>query len=453
MGYLTSGLRAGAKYDNLPIHMYVMPHSPGNTPRDFRLSFYTAVAHGARQINYFCASPSAIGATENYVATDDLGMWRQIHACSHQAGVFEDYVLDGRVRPAEVGLLLSSVDDVMTSVANSTFAMHNNERKALYYALRHSQTPVDFLSEDDVIDGRAANYSLIYVTQQWLHSNAVDALAKWVEAGGTLVALVGGGFRNEFDQLNPKTGKLYGVASQELTTDPQLVSKYLLEENRPFLTKQDLPLYEPIDYVTWTNVINVGRLGNPSSIGRIRDVPVIVWKQSLVPADGTVAGWYKNGQPAVITKSHGKGRTYLFGFLPGQAYLKSGLPIAPPDRGATDSANSHFLPTAMDTNLRSRIVDDFLPPTYARPVECSAELIETTCIDTPPVGSKPARLAVSLMNFSGRPVAQLSVRISGLASVKSIRSVQRGPLRSDIIDGDVIVTLPLDIADMLLIDR
>ncbi len=453
MGYLTSGLRAGAKYDNLPIHMYVMPHSPGNTPRDFRLSFYTAVAHGARQINYFCASPSAIGATENYVATDDLGMWRQIHACSHQAGVFEDYVLDGRVRPAEVGLLLSSVDDVMTSVANSTLAMHNNERKALYYALRHSQTPVDFLSEDDVIDGRAANYSLIYVTQQWLHSNAVDALAKWVEAGGTLVALVGGGFRNEFDQLNPKTGKLYGVASQELTTDPQLVSKYLLEENRPFLTKQDLPLYEPIDYVTWTNDINVGRIGNPSSIGRIRDVPVIVWKQSLVPADGTVAGWYKNGQPAVITKSHGKGRTFLFGFLPGQAYLKSGLPIAPPDRGATDSANSHFLPTAMDTNLRSRIVDDFLPPTYARPVECSAELIETTCIDTPPVGSKPARLAVSLMNFSGRPVTQLSVRISGLASVKSIRSVQRGSLRSDIIDGDVIVTLPLDIADMLLIDR
>ncbi|MEO1972298.1 MAG: hypothetical protein ABGX07_12125, partial [Pirellulaceae bacterium] len=89
----------------------------------------------------------------------------------------------------------------------------------------------------------------------------------------------------------------------------------------------------------------------------------------------------------------------------------------------------------------------------ARPVECSAELTETTAIDTPPVGSKPARLAVSLMNFSGRPVTQLSVRISGLASVKSIRSVQRGSLRSDIIDGDVIVTLPLDIADMLLIDR
>ena len=27
--------------------MYVMPHSPGNTARDFRLSFYTAIAAGA----------------------------------------------------------------------------------------------------------------------------------------------------------------------------------------------------------------------------------------------------------------------------------------------------------------------------------------------------------------------------------------------------------------------
>lgn len=452
MGYLTSGLRAGAKYDNLPLHMYVMPHSPGNTPRDFRLSFYTAVAHGAKHVNYFCASPSAIGATENYVATDDLGMWRQIHACSHQAGVFEDYVVDGKVRQAKVGLLLSSVDDILTGVSNSTLAMHNNERKAIYYALRHSQTPVDFLSEDDVIDGLARDYKLIYVTQQWLHSKAVDSLQRWVAAGGTLVSLAGGGFLNEFNQPNAKTGELYGVKSQQLGTDPQLVSKYLLEANRPFLTKQDLPLYEPIDYVTWTND-KAGLVGNPSGIGRIRDVPVIVWKQSITPSDGTVLGWYKNGQPAVIAKSHGKGRAYLFGFLPGQAYLKSGLPIAPPDRGATDAANSHFLPTAMDVNLRSRIVDDFLPTDFQYPIECSVPLIESSCIDTPPTGGKPARLAVPLMNFSGRPISHLSVRINGLAKSKSVRSVQRGPLRVEVINGATVVTLPLEIADMLLIDQ
>src|SRR5262249_20011371 len=46
VGYLVSGLRAGAKYDDLPIHMCVMPHSPGQLPGEFRQSFYTAVGHG-----------------------------------------------------------------------------------------------------------------------------------------------------------------------------------------------------------------------------------------------------------------------------------------------------------------------------------------------------------------------------------------------------------------------
>ena len=446
MGYLTSGLRAGAKYDNLPIHMYVMPHSPGNTPRDFRLSFYTAIAHGAKHINYFCASPLATGVTENYIATDDLAMWRQVHDCTHETGVFEDYVVDGKVRQAKVGLLLSSVDDIMTGATNSTLVMHNNERKALYYALRHAEIPVDFLSEDDVIEGRAKDYQLIYVTQQWLHSKAIDSLKKWVESGGTLVAMAGGGFKDEFNRPNPKAGELYGIKSEQLTTDPQLVSKYLLVENRPFLTKQDLPLYEPIDYVTWTS----DAVDDESPfISRVRDVPVIVFKQNLSPSDGTVMGWYKNGQPAVVAKPHGKGRAYLFGFLPGQAYLKSGLPIAPPDRGSTDDSNAHFLPTTMDVNLRARITNDFLPVANLRPVECDSPLVETTCIDT----IKPKkRLAVPMMNFSGKKIHMLTVKINGIKKASSVRSVKQGTLKATVADEQLTVALPLDIADMLLID-
>jgi hypothetical protein len=441
-GYLTSGLRAGAKYDDLPIHMYIMPHSPGNTPRDFRLSFYLAVAHGAKMVNYFCASPLAVGATENYVATDDLPMWRQIHACTHEAAAFEDYVMDGKVRPGKVGLLLSSVDDVMTGANNFAFAMHNNERKAIYYALRHAQVPVDFLSEDDVIEGRAKDYRVIYVTQQWLHSKAANALTQWIRAGGTLVALCGGGFLDEFNKPNPAVAALYGVKSQRLTTDPQLISKYLLHENTPFLTKQDLPPYEPIDKV---------RLGE--SDNAMSGVPVIVWKQELAPSDGKVIGTFADGKPAVIEKSHGKGKAVLFGFLPGQAYLKSGLPLRPPDRGATDDAFAHFLPTAMDSKLRCALVDDFLPGDYLRPVECSETLVETTCIDTPSKDGKAARLAVPLMNCTGKPIKTLTVKLNGLTGAKMVRSVERGALKAEARDGATVVTLPLDVADMLLIDR
>jgi hypothetical protein len=456
VGYLLSGLRAGAKYDDLPIHMYVMPHSPGQIPSEFRLSFYCSVAHGAKMINYFCASPSAVGATENYIDSYDLKMWRELHKCTHEAGIFEDYAMDGKVRPAKVGLLLSSVDELVSGVTNFGFAMHNNERKAIYYALKHSQVPVDFLSEDDVIDGRAKDYALIYATQHNLHSKAVDALQKWCESGGTLVALCGGGFANEFQKDNPATARLYGTQSGKLVTDPNLVSKYLLKENVPFLAKHDLPRYEPMDAVEW----NLGGLpkdekgkANPSP-NHVFNVPVIVWKQPLTATDGTVIGKFKDGSPAVVRKTHGKGRAVLFGFLPGQAYLKGALPVRPVDRGANAESFAHYLPTGMSNHLRTRLVDDFLGRAAfdARPVTTTDGLVETSCIDTPAKDGRPAKLAVPLVNWSGSPLTSLTVTIRGVTATK-VKSVERGELKFMQGKGGIQIEMPLDVADMLLIDR
>ncbi len=438
VGYLTAAFRAGAKYHQMPIHMYVMPHSPGNTPSNFRRSFYTCVAHGATMINYFCASPLAVAGTENYVVTRDLGMWRAIHDCTHEAGIFEDYVMDGQVRPAKVGLLLSSVDDIMTGAYNSTLALHNNERKALYYALRHAQIPVDFLSEDDVIDGLAKDYRVIYVTQQWLHSRAVAALKKWAEAGGTVVALAGGGFLDEFNRPNPDAAALYGVKTQQLNRDPKFLD-YILVENKPFLSKQDLPRYRPMATAAWGE-----------GEGAVSNVGVIAWKQDLTAADGRVVGTFSDGRPAVIEKAQGKGKAVLFGFLPGQEYLRQALPLRPVDRGSVDSSYTHYLPTNLNAQLRGALTTAFLPADFVRPVVCGETLVESACIDT----VKPAkRLAVPLINYSGVPIPQLTVTLTGVGKVARIRSVEQAKVETRVEEGSLVVTLPLDVADMLLVDR
>ena len=428
-GYLASGFRAGAKYHKLPIMMYVMPHTPNNTPRDFRLSFYTCIAHGVTRINYFCASPLATAYTENYIATEGLPMWRAVYDATYDAGVFEDYVLDGTVRPAKVGLLLSSVDEILTGDSNFKGAIHNAERKAIYLALRHAQVPVDFITEDDVIDGLAKDVRLIYATQQHLHSKAVKALAAWVEAGGTLVALCGGGYIDEFGKPNPDAIALYGARGETILKDPSLTM---------ILTKQDLPPSTPIDVASWG-----------AGSAAVSGIEVIAWKQKLEPTDGKALGTFATGLPAVVAKAHGKGRAVLFGFLPGQAYLKSALPLRPPDRGATDDAFAHFLPTEMNPRLRAALVDAFLPQAFIRPVECSTPLVETTCIDT----AEPARLAVPLMNYTGKPIGKLTVTVRGIARATSVRSVVHGKLKPAIKDGTMTVELPLDVADMLLVDR
>jgi hypothetical protein len=455
VGYLVSGLRAGAKYDDLPIHMYVMPHSPGQLPSEFRQSFYCSLAHGAKMINYFCATPSAVGYTENYVDSYDLKMWKELHKCTHELGIVEDYILDGKVRPAKVGLLLSSTDELITGVNNFSLAIHNNERKALYYALRHAQVPVDFLSEDDVIEGRAKDYKIIYLTQQYVHSKCLDSLQKWCEAGGTAIAMAGGGYWNEFQKENPAAAKFYGATGSKIYTDPKLVSKYLLKENVPFLSKHDLPQYEALDQVQWSlrGLPKVEPDPNPAP-EHIFNVPVIAWKQPLTATDATVIGKFKDGSPAVVLKKHGAGRAILFGFLPGQAYVQSGLPIRPVDRGANADSYAHFLPTGMRLPLLARLTDDFLALNArdAKYVVTTDGLVETTCIDSPAKDGKPAKLAVPLINWSGAEVTSLTVTIRGVDKPSKVRSVERGELKFTQVKGGIQIQMSLNVADMILID-
>jgi len=172
-----------------------------------------------------------------------------------------------------------------------------------------------------------------------------------------------------------------------------------------------------------------------------------VWKQKLDAGDGQVLGTFKDGSPAVVRKQHGKGQVILFGFLPGQAYLKSGLPIRPADRGSTDDAFTHFLPTEMNPRLRWTLVDQFLPAGYVHPVECSETLVESTCIDS------AGKLAVTLINYTPLPIGKLTVKIAGLGAAKTVRSIERGALKPTFQNGNMIVELPLDVADMLLIDK
>jgi hypothetical protein len=197
-----------------------------------------------------------------------------------------------------------------------------------------------------------------------------------------------------------------------------------------------------------------GPSANPPP-SHIFNVPVMVWKQPLTVAGGTVIGVYKDGSPAVVTKTHGKGKAVLFGFLPGQAYLKSALPIWPVDRGASKDSFAHYLPNGMSGHLRARLVDDFLGrgAVTARPVVTSDGLVEATVIDTRPRDGKPGRVAVPLINWSELSHSPLTVTVRGIDTVSAVRSVVRGQLKYTLGKGSLTIEVPLDAADMILIDR
>ena len=57
------------------------------------------------------------------------------------------------------------------------------------------------------------------------------------------------------------------------------------------------------------------------------------------------------------------------------------------------------------------------------------------------------------MNYTCKKIKKLAVNISGIKKACSVRSVELGKLTAKFADGHMIVELPLDITDMLLIDH
>jgi hypothetical protein len=57
------------------------------------------------------------------------------------------------------------------------------------------------------------------------------------------------------------------------------------------------------------------------------------------------------------------------------------------------------------------------------------------------------------MNYSGKKIEKLTVKISNIKKVDSVRSVEQGKLASGLKGGFLVVNLPLGTTDMLLIDH
>jgi putative intracellular protease/amidase len=313
------------------------------------------------------------------------------------------------------------------------------------------------LSEDDLLDGHADGYQVIYVTQQFLHSKAIKALTQFAEKGGTVIGLCGGGMYDEYQRLNPEAEKLWGASGPVIDKD---------EKSPMILAKQDLPRYQPLDTVRFA-------AGN-------NETPVIAWKQPLKPVQSgsnSVTATFADGSPAAVENHVGRGRAMLFGFLPATAYMKSALPVRPMDRASTDAGYDHFCPTDMDVKLRAALVDAFLPVGFQRPVIVSQNsidktpplvitdpqtdaapntqksIVESTRIITKDKNGTVTRMAVTLVNFTGKPIADLNITLADLpATPKSIKSVDQGGVKFTSQKGTAQLHLPIDVADMLLID-
>jgi hypothetical protein len=292
----------------------------------------------------------------------------------------------------------------------------------LYTAIRHQQVPLDFVLEQDALDGTLSRYKVLYLADAHVSTAASAKIAEWVHAGGQLLATAGAGMFDELNRPNIVLRQLFGVDQTGLDAPPDAQITY---------EKQDLPFARPIDGV------------NDQQADDKEEMPVFALR-SRVKLAGATAHWtFRDGSPAVTVCQAGKGRVIYCAFLPSLSYYKPAIPLRPVDRGATDDAMIHFLPTQMDQRAAALIG---LPcADLPRPVECSVPLVETTVIES------PHGLLIPLVNWTPQPVKDLRVKLRLPATTSQPALASGTPLQVTSDEGCTVLTFDLDVADALIL--
>jgi hypothetical protein len=363
-------------------------------------------------VNLFEFRPVQVAYTENHVS--DPAMYKMILRSFRELGTFEDIVQNGQIPAADVGLWFSETSDIWGDVHGSCAA----NKRLLYLALKHQQTPLDFVLEADALEGSLAGYRVLYLTDRHVSRAAGEKIAAWVRSGGNLVATAGAGMRDELDRPHEILQPLFGVkeASYEQPEGKQVKFE-----------KQDLPFAEILEQITW-------KQGDQTT-----NVPVIGSKQRLQLAGGTAAQLFADGSPAVVTQKVGTGTTTYAAFLVGLAHAQPAIPQRPVDRGATDDAFVHFLPTKFHPTTTA-----FLTETIAaaqRPFTASMPQVEVMPIQS------PNGWAIVLVNWAAEPAKGVRVHLPPQLQGKVVKRLDG----TAVVVENGVLTVDVDVAETLLV--
>ncbi|NQU11002.1 beta-galactosidase trimerization domain-containing protein [bacterium] len=431
-GFLLDGLRLAGTYHGATMQYYVMPFK-GQSADNLRRMHSLAFAHGAKIINHFVTQNQSMITWDYVDQIESPRTYQAIDDMIRDAGAVEHRLFPALPRPAQVAIMLSRAADTWDTedlggaghLYGAKYNVNNDERKALWMALRHAQYPVDLITDEDVADGRLGDYRVLYVVGSEMLAAAVKPLTQWVRNGGMLYATGGGGLLDEYHQEQRALLNPYGLQSHAL-----------VRAVRGIRPRRDLPALTPLDTVVVTGSAPF-------------EFPALCYQDDLKPARGTkvLATYQKDGAPALTLHPFGKGAVYYSGALAGLAYL---TPAMPP--------SSAVLPTKFPAELRSLILTPVTAAKIVPPVTTSDELVEAQYLEG------PNGAIVTLTNWREVPIEQLVVRFPGQA-VKTVRSLraagyfqghlheqQRGALPVQVVDGVPQVELTLAVTDYLLVD-
>jgi hypothetical protein len=457
--FLGAYLRAGAKYHDTPMQMYIMPHYPGNSGRHLIQNVISLWGQGVKDIDWFGACPD-VWSTENYIhSRGGIETGRAMRLASGMAGNVENALLPARTRQGRVALLLSEASDMWEVEGKGQYAVepgssatnaYQEERKAVWYALRKAGYLVDLLTENDVAEGRLKSYKAIYVVGQNLDTRCVAPIKSWVADGGTVVMTAGAARKDQYDQPLTELDALVGrtaVIKSESRFKGALRAKLEL----PFAPK-------------------LGKVKSSSGTFESR----VVREDFEAAAGAKTLATFEGAGPAVVKATTGKGSGYYIGTLPGQAMLFVGMPKRPAGKGGSDTNPVHFEPETLDATAAGLLLSPLTEAGVKPDVVTGSPMIVANVLDGPKatvvtvnrLGNPPAGWKAGAVGEKGKslgyvfdptwPTAKnVKIVVNAVAKPSKVYTALKAQgVTAEMSAKGLVITLPeLDACDVVVLEK
>jgi hypothetical protein len=312
-------------------------------------------------------------------------------------------------------------------MATGTGETSLEDAKWVYTALLHEHIPVDVISEQQLIEGKAADYKVLYVVGNNINHHAARKLEEWVKNGGILWTVYCGLCFDEAGEPLTGMNELIGVETRKTERwgyIPGYGSTTLVE------IKNTAPV-PAASAITLT-----GKEGEPLAACAAREV--VSLKSTK---DTSILATFADGAPAMLRHSYGKGLVYFVATQAGGAYS------AKIRRADFDSRADY------DPSLRSLITRAALDAGVYRPVYTDVPTLETLLLE------KNGKRSVTLINWTyaagGVQLLLENVRLDlpEAGNFKSVRSLQQGQLKVQGSGNNRFVILPtITSVDVLVLD-
>lgn len=274
------------------------------TAEDIREWSWSAVARGARAINYYAWYPMSSGYESGGYGLIELDgrVTERSRAAGQIARIITrnaELFLKSRPAKAEVAILYNPLSHLVGGEQHTgPLTALRDSLSGLYRALFEKNIPVDFVHADELGEERLKDYKLLFVPYPiMLKGSSARAIARYVELGGRVVAEARPAWNDERGyaaEVIPGFGlhKVFGAREAEVRLREKPTIKITARH-------ESLPLLVPGE-----------------------ELEGEMFEEAFEPMGGKVLAEFSGGGAAIVAAQHGRGRTVLIGSFVGMAYEK-----------------------------------------------------------------------------------------------------------------------------------